>query len=95
VTLAEGTGNTIMFSVKAAAKELGISLSLMYGLCAAGKIRHERHGLGRGTIRIPAEALLEYRRSSTVAQGGVGSVPPPPPPVTPPRPRLLHVRVKP
>jgi excisionase family DNA binding protein len=70
VTLAGGTaGNTIMLSVKAAAKELGISLSLMYGLCAAGKIRHERHGLGRGVIRIPAEALEEYRKLCVVEAG--------------------------
>ena len=53
-----------MLSAKQAAKELGISQSLVYGLCAAGKIRHERHGLGRGTIRIPREALDEYRKSA-------------------------------
>lgn len=51
-----------MLSVKQTAKELGISQSLVYGLCAVGKIRHERHGLGRGTIRIPREALDEYRK---------------------------------
>jgi excisionase family DNA binding protein len=56
-----------MFTVKQAAKEIGISASLVYGLCTAGKIRHERHGLGRGTIRIPREALDEYRRNSTVS----------------------------
>jgi excisionase family DNA binding protein len=50
-------------TVKQAAQELGISLSLVYALLAAGKIRHERHGLGRGTIRIPREALDEYRKS--------------------------------
>jgi excisionase family DNA binding protein len=50
-------------TVKHAAQELGISLSLVYALLAAGRIRHERHGLGRGTIRIPREALDEYRKS--------------------------------
>lgn len=49
-------------TVKQAAERLGISQSLVYGLVAAGKIRHERHGLGRGTIRIPEDALEEYRR---------------------------------
>ena len=48
-------------TVKQAAAELGISVSLVYGLCAEGKIRHERHGLRRGTIRIPPDALAEYR----------------------------------
>ncbi|HEX3147893.1 MAG TPA: helix-turn-helix domain-containing protein [Gemmataceae bacterium] len=51
-----------MLTVKQVAERLGISISLVYGLCAAGKIRHERHGLGRGKIVIPAEALEEYRK---------------------------------
>lgn len=49
------------YTISEAAKILGISSSLAYGLCKAGKIRHERHGLGRGTIRITAAALSEYR----------------------------------
>jgi excisionase family DNA binding protein len=53
-------------TVKQAAERLGVSPSLVYGLCAAGKIRHERHGLGRGCIRIPPEALDEYRRAAEV-----------------------------
>lgn len=62
--------NRTMFSVKDAARELGISVSLMYGLIQARKIRHERHGLGRGVIRIPADALQEYRRSCTSESAG-------------------------
>jgi len=50
-----------MLTVKQAAERLGISASLVYGLCAAGKLRHERFGLGRGCIRISEEALLEFR----------------------------------
>ena len=49
-----------MFSVKQAAEKLGVSAKLVYSLCAGGKIVHERHGLGRGTIRIAEE----YRRSA-------------------------------
>ncbi len=56
-----------MFSVKSAARELGISASLVYALIASKKIRHERFGLGRGTIRIPVEAIEEYRVEQTVA----------------------------
>jgi excisionase family DNA binding protein len=56
-----------MYTVKQAAAKLGISTKLTYALCAAGKIRHERYGLGRGTIRIPPEALEDYRQSCTVA----------------------------
>lgn len=66
-----------MFTVKQAAGKLGISASLVYGLCAAGKIRHERHGLGRGCIRIPEDALEEYRKRATVTGAGSGSAPPP------------------
>ncbi len=58
---------TDALTVKAAAEELGVSPSLVYGLCAAGKIRHERHGLGRGTIRIARAALAEYRRDAAGA----------------------------
>src|SRR5262249_11907261 len=55
---------TEMFSVKQAAEQLGVSAKLVYSLCAGGKIVHERHGLGRGTIRIAEEALEEHRRSA-------------------------------
>jgi excisionase family DNA binding protein len=44
-----------MLSVKQAAEKLGVSAKLVYSLCAGGKIVHERHGLGRGTIRIAEE----------------------------------------
>jgi excisionase family DNA binding protein len=53
-----------MLRVKEAAALLGVSPSLVYVLCAAGKIRHERHGVGRGTIRIRSEALEEYRKTA-------------------------------
>jgi excisionase family DNA binding protein len=61
-----GLARCNVLSVKRAAELLGVSAALVYALCAAGKIRHERHGLGRGTIRIPLEALEEYRKSCTV-----------------------------
>lgn len=54
------------FSVQEAARELGVSTALVYGLCARKKIRHERHGLGRGRIRITEDALEEYRRCVTI-----------------------------
>jgi len=54
------------YTVKAAAEYLGLSPSLVYGLCSRKRLRHERHGLGRGKILIPEDALEEYRRSITV-----------------------------
>jgi excisionase family DNA binding protein len=55
-----------VLTVKQAAARLGVSPALIYALVAAKKIRHERHGLGRGAIRIPEDALEEYRRRCTV-----------------------------
>lgn len=73
--------------VKAAAALLGVSPSPVYLLCAWAKIRHERHGLGRGVIRIPVEAIGEYRTRATVA-GTVTASPPPPARV-----ELSHIRL--
>lgn len=49
-------------TVKQAAKRLGVSVSLIYALVAAGRLRHYRVGLGRGTIRIDEEALAEVKQ---------------------------------
>lgn len=57
-----------MHTVKQAAQNLGISASLVYALCAAGRIRYERYGLGRGTIRIPPEAIEEFRQGCAFTQ---------------------------
>ncbi len=62
-------------TVKEAAARLGVSDKLVYSLCRAGKIVHERHGLGRGTIRITEEALEEYRRQARVEHGSPTPVP--------------------
>ncbi len=55
-----------MNTVKQAAQKLAISQSLVYALCKAGKIRHARHGVGRGTLRISDDALEEYRQAAEV-----------------------------
>jgi excisionase family DNA binding protein len=66
-------------SVAEAAKELGISAGTVYALCANRKLRHERHGLGRGRIKIPEDALEEYRRSVTVGAERDAGTPSPAP----------------
>jgi excisionase family DNA binding protein len=77
-----------LLSVREAAEALGVSAALIYTLCARRRLRHERHGLGRGTIRIPQEGLEAYRQSVTVeAEGGAASVPPSP------KMRLKHLDV--
>jgi excisionase family DNA binding protein len=77
-----------MMTVKQAAGKLGVSPALVYALVAARRIRHERHGLGRGRIRIAEDALDEYRRRQTVEVAEAVVAPPP-------RPRRIykHVRV--
>jgi excisionase family DNA binding protein len=78
-------------TVKQAAAELGVSEALVYQLCSSRKLRHERHGLGRGKILIPEEALQEYRQGVTVrAREGAGGWTPPPsaPPL-----RLKHLKL--
>jgi excisionase family DNA binding protein len=64
------------YSVAEAAKELGVSVGTVYGLCSGRRLRHERIGLGRGRIKIPEDALEEYRRSVTVVVERAASVPP-------------------
>jgi excisionase family DNA binding protein len=65
------------FSVAEAARELGVSAGTVYGLCSRKRLRHERHGLGRGKILIPEDALEEYRRSVTVDSEPATFTPPP------------------
>jgi excisionase family DNA binding protein len=76
-----------MLTVKQAADVLGVSSALVYALCASRRIRHERHGLGRGTIKIPEDAIAEYRRSVTVE----AQLPTAPKPATSRTVRLKHL----
>ena len=68
-------------TVKQAAAELGgVSASLVYGLCKAGRLDHIRIGVGRGTIRIPQAAIDRMK------QDGRG-------PIVAEHPPLKHVSV--
>jgi excisionase family DNA binding protein len=53
-----------MLTIKRAAEILNVSPGLVYALCAHGRIHHERYGIGRGTIRIREEAILEFQAQS-------------------------------
>ena len=74
-------------TVKQAAGHLGVSAALLYELIAAGRIAHERHGLGRGKILIRPDALEAYRLSRTVAARTEEDRP------RPARVKLRHLRV--
>jgi excisionase family DNA binding protein len=74
-------------SVKEAAAKLEVSVTTVYGLVAAGKLRCFRVGLGRGCIRIAEEHIAEYL-------GKAAATPPsPPPPLPPAARRLKHLRL--
>lgn len=64
-------------TVKEVAEFLGISAAMVYGLCTKRKIRHIRLGVGRGTIRIPEDALKEFLAGATVqTEDPTASTPP-------------------
>lgn len=65
-----------LYTVKEAAAELRLSSDIVYGLCKDRRLRHERHGRGRGKILIPEDALAEYRRSATVGVRREAAAPP-------------------
>ena len=56
-------------TVKEVAIRLEVSRSLVYSLCSAGKILHERYGLGRGCIRISEEALADFHKRNKKVGG--------------------------
>ena len=74
-----------LLSVGEAATALNLSVHTVRGLVAKRKIRHERHGLGRGVIRIPSDAIDEYRASVTVRAAEEHPATPPALPKTPRR----------
>ncbi len=49
--------------VREAAKRLEVSASIVYGLCAQGRLPHVRVGLGRGTIRISEDDVRSFLES--------------------------------
>ena len=71
-------------TVKQAAVRLEVSVSTVYGLIAAGKLRCSRVGLGRGVIRISDEQLSGYLKAAE--PGPVTAAPAP-------RLRLKHLRL--
>lgn len=67
------------FTVAEAAAALRVSPGTVYNLCARRLLRYERYGVrGRGVIRIPADALAEFRERSTVVEKAAAARPPAP-----------------
>ena len=58
-----------MLTVKRAAEILNVSPGLVYALCAAGRLEHERYGLGRGTIRIREDAIQDFQSRARTTHG--------------------------
>ena len=55
-----------MLTVADVAKRLRCSPSLVYGLCASGKLPHHRLGLGRGTIRVTEDQLEAFLQGTVI-----------------------------
>jgi len=52
------------YRVPELAAELDVDKSTVYRMISAGRIRAERHGPRRGAIRVPADAVAEYRAAA-------------------------------
>lgn len=52
--------------VQEVATRLGVAPTTVYALCRRKQLMHTRIGSGRGTIRIPEEALATYLESVTI-----------------------------
>jgi excisionase family DNA binding protein len=63
-----------LLTVALAAEAMSLSETTVRALCARRKLRHERHGVGRGKILIPVDAIEEYRRGVTVVVVEAGGV---------------------
>jgi excisionase family DNA binding protein len=71
--------------VKEVAERLEVSADTVYALVSAGKLRCNRIGVGRGTIRVTEEQLAEFL-------AGTESRPPAPPKASTPKLKLRHLR---
>ena len=58
-----------MLTVAQAARRLQVSPGLIYALVSERKLAHVRIGRGRGLIRIPEEAILDYLTRQQVPAG--------------------------
>ena len=56
----DGSTAPMLLRVKEVSEHLGVSIGWVYQLVAAGRLKHLRVGLGRGTIRIKEESVDEY-----------------------------------
>jgi excisionase family DNA binding protein len=55
------------FRVAEVAARFGVNETTVYRQIKAGRLKAIRIGTGRGTVRVPAEALAEYEESITAA----------------------------
>lgn len=81
---------TKLLTVSEAAEAMHLSESTVRALCSSRKLRHERHGVGRGKILIPDDAIEEYRASVTVRAGTASVVAPAPRPSV----SLKHLKLR-
>jgi excisionase family DNA binding protein len=49
------------YRVKMVAAALDVSVATIYRAIKSGELRAQRIGTGKGTVRIPGDALLDYK----------------------------------
>ena len=49
------------YRVKVVAAALDVSVATIYRAISAGALRAQRMGTGKGAVRIPGDALLDYK----------------------------------
>src|SRR5262245_11071121 len=85
----EGETMGRLLTINEVADALHVSEATVRALVSRRMIRHERIGTGRGSIRIPEDAVEEYRQSRTVAVNTNGGEAARPAPAVKYRPRHL------
>lgn len=52
---------TRLYRVRSVAEALDVSVATIYRAVESGALRAERHGRGKGAVRIPGDAITAYR----------------------------------
>ena len=66
----------MFFTVREVADRLAVAPTTIYLLCSQQRIDHIRVGVGRGAIRISAEAMNRFIEGATVQPESMAGAPP-------------------
>jgi len=75
------------------AETYSIAVTTVYAMCAGGRLPHIRLGTGRGTIRIPTDALDQVVAADVAIQDHPVAPAAQPKPAKPAKPALKHMKI--